>query len=329
MPPAEGSKDCPSCGNRIPASAARCALCKSNLGVCPGCGEWLVAGTSCLECGKRAVIPEAETAKLPETLEETYAIDAPPAGLMPHLGARLVLGALFVAVLAAALAASGVGPVRQAAEKAGLRLGGNLPVLWGAVAAIAILIAIANAFLRKYRIRHTMMFGEPLQYRRGPAAIAWNVLANLVILALTAGLGLPWIHARNRRKFYAACAVPARNGRPLEFLGTGEEVLGRAVLTLLLLPLAVGSAGILAPLATWIWVKWEHSNLLFPDRFGRQRPVAFVGGFGGYFARALLGWLLSVLTLGVYRPWALAAEWRWIAANTIVDDEHRAARASS
>jgi uncharacterized membrane protein YjgN (DUF898 family) len=103
-------------------------------------------------------------------------------------------------------------------------------------------------------------------------------------------------------------------------------VLGRALLTILLLPLVVGSAGLLAPLATWIWVRWEHSNLLFPDRFGRQRPAAFVGGFGGYFVRALAGWFLSVVTLGIYRPWALAAEWRWIAANTVVDDEHRPRR---
>ena len=324
--PSENGKECPSCGSTIAAEALRCTLCKSNLGVCPGCNAWLVAGTSCMECGKAAVVPGGKKAKLPETIEETYTIDAPAAGLFPYLAARLVLSALFVAALAAALAASGVGPVRRFMEKSGVNPGNNLYVLWGLVAGATVLIAVANAFLRKYRVRHTTMFGEPLQYRRTPVSIVWGVLSNVLILALTAGLGLPWIHARNRRKFYAACVVPARNARPLEFIGTGEEVLGRALLTVLLLPVAVATAGILAPLATWIWVKWEHSNILFPDRFGRQRPAAFVGGFGGYFARALLGWLLSVVTLGGYRPWALAAEWRWIAANTIVDDEHQPRR---
>lgn len=327
--PAGDLKECPSCGSQIPAAAVRCTLCKSNLGVCPGCGTWLVAGTSCLDCEKQAVIPGAEKAKLPETIEETYTIDAVPTGLMPYLAVRLVLSAAFVAAAAAALAASGVGPVRQAMEKAGFRIEAGWPVLWGAAGGLVILIAVANTFLRAYRIRRTTMFGEPLQVRRGVAAVAWNVVSDLLILAVTAGLGLPWVHARNRRKFYASCVVPARNARPLEFLGTGEEVLGRALLTLILLPLAVGSAGILAPLITWIWVKWEHSNLLFPDRFGRQRPMAFDGGFGGYYARALLGWLLCILTLGIWRPWALAAEWRWIAANTFVDDEHRAARPAS
>jgi len=329
MPPASPSedlKDCPSCGSRIPASAARCTLCKSNLGVCPGCGGWLVAGTSCMECQQQAVIPEDKKAALPKTIEETYTIDAPPLGLMPFLAVRFVLSVLFLGALAGALAASGVGPVRQALEKGGLNPGGNLPFLWGAAAGLVILISLANSFLRAFRIRHTTMFGEPLQCRRGAGAMVWGILSNVLILALTAGLGLPWIHARNRRRFYASCAVPARNGRPLEFLGTGEEVLGRVLLTLLLVPLAAATAGLLAPLATWVWVKWEHSNLLFPDRFGRQRPMAFEGGFGGYFARALLGWFLTLLTLGVYRPWALAAEWRWIAANTVVDDEHRPGR---
>lgn len=324
--PSENGKECPSCGSAIPESALRCALCKSNLGVCPGCGTWLVAGTSCMECGKAAVVPGGGKARLPKAIEETYTIDAPPAGLFPYLAARLALIALFLAALAAALSASGVVPVRRFVEKSGFNPGNNLYVLWGVVAGAAILIAVANSFLRKFRILHTTMFGEPLRYRRTPASIAWGVLSNVLILALTAGLGLPWVHARNRRKFYAACVVPARNARPLEFLGTGEEVLGRALLTVLLLPVAAGTAGILAPLATWIWVKWEHSNILFPDRFGRQRPMVFAGGFGGYFARALLGWFLSAVTLGIYRPWALASEWRWIAANTVVDDERQPRR---
>ncbi len=214
-------------------------------------------------------------------------------------------------------------PVRRAAERVGIRTGASPAVLWAAAAALAVLIAAANTQLRKFRVRHSRMFGEPLQYRMKPVAAVVNLLAGLAILAVTAGLGLPWIHARNRRRFYAACVVPARGGRPLEFLGTGEEFLGRALLTLLLLPAAVASAGLLVPAVTWIWVKWEHSNLLFPDRFGRQRPMAFVGGFWGYYWRALVGWLACVLALGAVRPWILADEWRWIAANTVVDDERR------
>ncbi len=273
-----------------------------------------------MDCEKEAVVPEAGKAGLPKTVEETYVFDAPPLRLAPYLAVRLVLSVLFVLVLAAALAASGVVPVRRMTESAGLGLGGNLFVLWGAVAVLAVLIAVANTFIRAFRVRHTLMFGQPLQYRRSPAAIVWGVASNLLILAATAGLALPWIHARNRRKFYATVTVPARGNRPLEFLGSGEEVLGRALLTLVCLPLA--------PVATWIWVKWEHSNLLFWDRFSRQRPMVFQGSFPGYLGRALLGWLLSIGTLGILRPRVLVAEWRWIAANTVVDDERRLARTS-
>lgn len=324
--PFESGKECPSCGSAVPDEALRCPLCKSNLGICPGCGTWLVAGTSCLDCGKVAVPPGGPKARPPQEVEEPYAIEASPAGLFPYLAARLVLSLLFVALLAAALSASGMAPVGRALERAGIPAGGSPFLLGGLAAGTFVLLAVANTLLRAYRIRHTMMFGKPLQYRRSAVSVAWGILSNLLILALTAGLGLPWIHARNRRLFYAACAVPARNSRSLEFVGSGEAVLGRFLLTLLVLPLAVGSAGILAPLATWIWVKWEHSHVLFPDRFSRQRPVVFTGGFGGYWIRALWGWFLSLLTLGIYRPWALAAEWRWIAANSVVDDEPRARR---
>lgn len=321
--PAESHRECPSCGNSIPDEVLHCPLCKSRLGVCPDCGTWLVAGTSCLECGKTAVVPEGPPARPPEEVGATYAIEAPPAGMYPYLASRLVLSLLFVVLLAEALSASGAAPVGRVLERVRLPVGGN-PFLLGGLAAVTfVLLTVVNTLLRAYRVRHTVLFGRPLQYRRSAASVAWGVLTNLLILGLTAGLGLPWIHARNRRLFYASCAVPARNSRPLGFAGTGEDVLGRFLLTLLVLPLAVGSAGILAPLATWIWVQWEHSHLLFPDRFGRQRPVIFEGGFGGYWIRALGGWFLSLLTLGFYRPWALAAEWRWIAAHSVVDDTHR------
>jgi uncharacterized membrane protein YjgN (DUF898 family) len=63
-------------------------------------------------------------------------------------------------------------------------------------------------------------------------------------------------------------------------------------------------------------VKWEQSGLMMPDRTGRYSPVDFYGSFWGYLFRWMWGWLLSLLTLGLYRPWAKAAEWRWIAAHT-------------
>ena len=35
-----------------------------------------------------------------------------------------------------------------------------------------------------------------------------------------------------------------------------------------------------------------------------------------YFGRWLMGYILTLATVGLYRPWAKVAEWRWLADNT-------------
>jgi uncharacterized membrane protein YjgN (DUF898 family) len=129
-------------------------------------------------------------------------------------------------------------------------------------------------------------------------------------------VGWPWFHARFRQSFYRNCLIPGRGGKHIGFVGTGGEVLARLALSLLLLPLGLASGGLLFGLISWIWVKWEQSALMMPDRTGRYSQVEFYGSFWGYLFRWMWGWLLSLLTLGLYRPWAKAAEWRWIAAHT-------------
>ena len=127
---------------------------------------------------------------------------------------------------------------------------------------------------------------------------------------------MPWLHVRFRQSFYRACVVPIGGGLHLGFQGRGEEVLARFALSLLLLPLGIASGGLLLGLVTWPWVKWEQSNIVVPDRNGKYRTVDFFGSFWSYQARWIGGWLLTLLTAGLYRPWAKVSEWKWIAAHT-------------
>lgn len=317
--------ECPSCGMGIPATAEKCGSCKAALGKCPGCRSWLVLDTECPDCEKIAVAvsPKVSTAvrkkagPAPPESSIAYAYEGSAFGLLPLLGIRLVLSAVAVVALLLALVRSGVGFLAPVTEV--LNAGSTgLPVLWGGFAVFSLGIGIVSTFVRRHRIRHTLIYGAPADYRPTAFRLAGNVVLNILFLALTAGLALPFLYARNRRSFYRNCVVPGHANRALDFESSSDEILGYSVLSLLLLPLVVASGGLLRPLLAWTWVKWEQNHLVIPGKFGQMQRLRLAGSFAGYFGTALLGSLLTLITAGLYRPWALTSEWRWIARNTEV-----------
>jgi uncharacterized membrane protein YjgN (DUF898 family) len=189
-------------------------------------------------------------------------------------------------------------------------------VLWGAAAALHLAVGFSGTLVRRFRMSHTSINGQPVEVTLNMGLVMLDLFITLAVMGLTAGLGLPWIYARYRRSFYRSCVLPGRGGMALGFFGSGEEVLGRFFLTLLLLPFSIATGGLLFGVIAWMWVKWDYANMLVPDKQGQLRPIRFTGSFGGYFGRWALGWLLTLMTAGIYRPWAKIAEWRWMARNT-------------
>jgi hypothetical protein len=175
---------------------------------------------------------------------------------------------------------------------------------------------MVSRVVRRYRATHTFYFGQPLEFHTSPGAIFGNSILAVIVLAMTAGLGTPWLYARQIRSSYRSCRVPARGGRPLEWDGSGEAVLGRFFLMLLLLPVALATAGFGGIAISWMWISWEQRHLKVSDRNGILQRVRFTGTFGSYFGRAALGWLVTLVSLGLYWPWAKSADWAWIAAHT-------------
>jgi hypothetical protein len=290
-----GLKECPSCKSRIELAAVLCPLCGA-------------------ECGRSTGVRTRNDGPEPPRL----VVQADPLSLLPLLLLRFLLFAAFLGTVVLAIAASPFGPVTRFVQEHGVGRRTGAPVLWGVAVGFLALILIAGSMLRRLRLRRTVMFGEPVQVRLGLGALLLNLLTALVVGPLTAGVATPWLHARFRQSFYRACVVPGRGGRPLGFQGRGEEVLARFAVTLLLLPLGIASGGLLLGLAAWPWVKWEQSNLMVPDRNGHYRTVDFFGSFWAYQARWMGAWLLTLLTAGLYRPWAKVSEWKWIAAHTQV-----------
>jgi uncharacterized membrane protein YjgN (DUF898 family) len=98
----------------------------------------------------------------------------------------------------------------------------------------------------------------------------------------------------------------------LSFDGDGGSLAGRFFVGLVVSMLTFG---LFAPwMATWIlqWT-WEHTRLATPTGEVRFR---FQGTGGALFGRLFLGGLLTVLTLGIYLPWALVSLANWALEGT-------------
>lgn len=308
-------KDCPSCGSAIAESAIKCTVCKSGLGTCTGCNAWLVIGTECFDCGKSTAV-RARKAVVAEKEPEPIQFDASPLPLLPLLFIRFVLAASCGAAIVLAIAASPFGAVTKYLADHGVPAAGGWPVLWGAAAVLHIAAGFSGTLLRRFRLSHTRIHGQPVEVTLNLGRGILDLVITVLVMGLTAGLGFPWLYARYRRSFYRGCRLPARGGMNLGFRGSGEEVLGRFFLTLLLLPFTLLTGGLLFGVISWMWLKWDHANMTVPDKHGQLRPVVFHGTLGAYLGRWMLGWLLTLVTGGIYRPWAKVAEWRWVAQQT-------------
>jgi len=325
-------KDCPSCGTRIPESALRCSSCQSQLGPCTGCKAWLVVGMQCWDCGgstgaktqtrtrSRTGTTTAVRAVREDAPAASVEFDGSPLPLLPLLGLRIALFAGFVGALALALAATPLGPVNRLIEEHLTlpKTGATMIQLWAATGILLIGSGFAGSLVRRYRLSRTLLFGKPLASQLTPGGILMDLFITVAVLGLTAGLGLPWIYARYRRSLYRSFRITARGSAVLDFQGSGEEVIVRFFLTLILLPLGIATGGLLLGVLSWMWLKWDHGNMLVPDRSGQKRSSRFTGTFGAYYGRWVLGWLLTVISAGLYRPWAKVSEWRWIASHTEV-----------
>ncbi len=303
--------DCPSCGSQMAAGTPTCPLCKCDVMQCPGCRAWLVAGTQCIDCGK--VTKTRRKTAAPPREAVTYGFAGSGARAAPPFYLRLVF--LWCGLYAAGLAGAGWGfaPLRTALE--GLPGSGTAwPAAAGAAGALLVLAAAMQLWMARVRLGGTLIDEKPLEGQAGAMGWVGNAVMAVLTLALTAGLGLPWVYGRFLRAVHRRRVVTARQRFTLDFSGTGDEVLWRFLVTLLLAPLVLATGGLLGGAVSWLWLSWEHRNLVVPDRNGTGRRPKFSAGFGGFFARSFVGALLTLATAGIYGPWAKAAQWRWLAS---------------
>jgi hypothetical protein len=284
---------------------------------CATCHAWIVAGSNCPACEKSSTVHPGSPGEGAQDPPKIH-VEADGFSLLPLLLLRLFFVAACCVVLVAAIAIFDLGPITRFAREHGIRPRIKGSALLGPAVLFLGMVGVSGSLIRHFRMHHTAMFGDYVTIRWGIGELLLNLLITAFLFPLTLGLAWPWLHVRYRQSFYRNCRMPARGGRHFGFQGTGGGVLGRFCLALLLLPLGIATGGFLLGLISWMWVKWEQSNLLVPDRKGEYRSVEFYGSVWGYLGRWMVGWLLTLLTAGIYRPWAKVSEWRWIAAHTLV-----------
>jgi hypothetical protein len=325
--PEESQKDCPSCGSLIAEAATRCDFCKSKIGKCEGCGAWIVEGTQCLDCGKstarRVKKPGAPAAAAAEP-EEAAVITFHGSGFglfLPFMLRQILVLAWVASIVyaTAAIPTEHVAPIKKFLGEHGVPSPSEQTkwwALWIFSGVLLLAVMVSSRLVRRYRAQHTHFLGQPLEYQPSMAAAIGNSILSVIVLGLTAGLGVPWLYARQVRSFHRSCKVTGRGGRTLEWDGSGEAVLGRFLVMLLLLPIAIATAGFGGIVISWMWISWEQKHLKTPDRNGLLQRVRFTGTFAGFFLRAAVGWLLTLVTAGLYWPWAKVGDWEWIANHT-------------
>ena len=134
-------------------------------------------------------------------------------------------------------------------------------------------------------------------------------LVGALLSAITLYIYLPWFMCKLRKVLYTRTAI-LENEQPvgnLDFEGTGGQLFVTGLV-----------AGLLTVITLYIYLPWaqvkmtkfwvENTRIHYQ---GRVFAGAFHGTGGEYFVTFLVGYLLTLVTLGIYMPWFLIKLWKF------------------
>ena len=150
-------------------------------------------------------------------------------------------------------------------------------------------------------------------------------LVGYLLTAVTFGIYGPWFICK-MNKWFSENTKITKNGQVvggLDFTGQGGDLLVTFIVGYLLTMITFG---IYMP---WFQVKMlsfnaENTKI---DVDGSRLGMRFTGQGGELFVIILVGYLLSIVTLGIYMFWMIAKLLKWQLSNTVVFKEGGAAMA--
>jgi uncharacterized membrane protein YjgN (DUF898 family) len=136
-----------------------------------------------------------------------------------------------------------------------------------------------------------------------------TLLVGYLLTLITVGIYMPWFMCKLRKVFYSRTAI-LENEQPvgnLDFEGTGGQLFVTFLVGYLLTLITVG---IYMP---WFMVKmtkfWAEGTRVHYQ--GRVFAGSFHGTGGEYFVTFLVGYLLTLITAGIYMPWFMVKLWKF------------------
>ena len=177
-------------------------------------------------------------------------------------------------------------------------------VLVAVTCGIALILGVPASRMQYWAITNTARDGQRLQYEAGIGEAIGAALVRALLLVATCGFALPWTSAMSQR--FRVEHTSTAEGHRMRFTGTGGDVLGLWLLAVVALPLSFGLA--------WPWLavlreRWVASStvVLDPSAPGGEYRLRFDAGPLSYFVQGVLSLLLSLVTLGLYTPFAIAS----------------------
>ncbi len=142
-----------------------------------------------------------------------------------------------------------------------------------------------------------------------------KLIVSFLLLIVTLGIYFPWFICSMTNYFASKTTVgPTRRGQiRFAFNGTGGGFFGTFLVNYLLTLVTVG---IYAPWAMCNIARWftEHYEAHTDD--GGRQSAKFVGSGGDLFVTFLVGYLLTLVTLGIYTPWFACKLQKFFQTNT-------------
>lgn len=190
---------------------------------------------------------------------------------------------------------------------------GLLPLASSGLVAVALWIVWTwvRAWLDRYRVEHTQLDEQPLQASAGCSPLP--LVFAFLLLVGSLGLAAPWVMTWRKRRQVAGWKTP--HGA-LAFQGSALGIASYGALSLLSVPFVVVTLGLAWIPMRFLWLRWEQSNLAVPTADGRLQPVVFEATLLGYVRRTTWRWACTIVTLGLYQPWAWIDAWSWTWSHT-------------
>lgn len=140
--------------------------------------------------------------------------------------------------------------------------------------------------------------------------IGWSILL-VLLTGITFGLAFPWAFCMMERWKAKHTVI---NCRRLKFNGHGHQLFGRYILWVLLTVITFGIYGI------WFGLglkKWIVKHTVYADDT-REFESRFTGKASGWFIQHLIAGLITVVTLGIGKPWADKRLVCWKTEHTVI-----------